>query len=237
MRVALLGLVLLCGCPVVVPVQSQEANAVCAQHLISGHLDEAAAACDLALEYQPKYWDALHNKGLIAQARGDRAKAKKFFIEALRANNYQASTFNVLGAIALDEGDFKGAEENFRRALAVDPTYREPRRNLGVTHLKQRQWGEAAKDFRQLVMIDPQLVEGHLGLGAALMAEQKYDEAAVSFERATTLDVGDATAWSMRAENELARGRNADAKDAYERCLLADEKKLECQRGLEALKD
>jgi Tfp pilus assembly protein PilF len=235
--VRVLPLVLLAtnGCAIVVPVPSQEANAVCAQHLLAGHLDEADAACDLALEYQPKYWDALHNKGLIAQARGDKTRAKKLFIEALRANNHMASTLNVLGALALEEGDFTAAEEHFRRALVVDPTYREPRRNLGVTHLKLQQWGEAAKDFRQLVMIDPQLVEGHLGLGSALMAEQKYDEAASSLERATTLDVGDALAWSMRAECALARGRKAEAKDAWERCLLADEKKLECQRGLEAL--
>lgn len=76
-------------------------------------------------------------------------------------------------------------------------------------------------------------MEGHLGLASGLMALQKYDEAAGVLDRATTLDVNDDRAWLMRGACEQARGRQAEAKDAFERCLLANEKNLECQRALQ----
>jgi tetratricopeptide (TPR) repeat protein len=91
------------------------------------------------------------------------------------------------------------------------------------------------KDFRQLLLVDPNLVEGHLGLGSGLMAQNKFDEACPVLERATMLDVNDDRAWLMRGACENARAHHEDAKDAWERCLLANEKNLECQQALKAL--
>ena len=61
------------------------------------------------------------------------------------------------------------------------------------------------------------------------------DDASVTLERATTLDVNDDRAWLMRGACEQARGRQPEAKDAFERCLLANEKNLECQQALKAI--
>jgi tetratricopeptide (TPR) repeat protein len=232
---SLLLVVVLSGCPIVVPGVAQDYNTVCAQLLVAGQLDQADAACDHALEYQPRYWDALHNKAMIAQARGDKKKAKLLYIEALRANPNMKSSLNSLGAIAMEEGDLKGALNYFHGALVVDPAYLEARRNMGAVHLQQRDFAEAVKDFRQLLLVEPNLVEGHLGLASGLMAQQKFDEGCAVLERATTLDVGDDRAWLMRGACEKERGRLDEAKDALERCLLANEKNLECQQALREL--
>ena len=235
MRPVSLLAVLLFGCPIVVAREAQDYNALCARLLIAHDLDQADAACDHALEYQPKYWDALHNKAMIAQARGDKKKAKQLYIEALRANPNMKSSLNSLGALAMDEGDLKTAVEDFKGALAIDPSYLEARRNMGTVHLQQKDFAAAVKDFRQLLLVNANLVEGHLGLAAGLMAQGKLDEACPVLERATTIDVGDERAWLMRGKCEQARGRHEEAKDAFERCLLANEKNLECQQALKAL--
>lgn len=227
----------LCGCPIVVPQLAQDSNALCAQLITQQRLEEADAACDHALEYQPKYWDALHNKGLIAQTRGDKKLAKKFYIEALRANQHMKASLNSLGAISMEEGDLETAAEQFRAALVVDPSYREARRNIGAVHLQQRDFAAAEKDFRQLLLVDPNLVEAHLGLASALMAQQKVDDACGVLERANTLDVDDDRAWLMRAACEKERGRLDQVKDALDRCLLANEKNLECQQALKVIGD
>lgn len=228
---------LLSGCPIVVPQVSQDYNGVCAQLLMAGQLDEADAACDHALEYQPRYWDALHNKGMIAQARGDKKTAKKFYIEALRANQHMKASLNSVGAIEMEEGDFPAAAGHFRAALVVEPAYLEARRNLGAVHLLQKNFTDAVKDFRQLLLVDPNLVEGHLGLASGLMGQNKFDEACPVLEKATTLNVGDDRAWLMRGACEQARGRHEEAKDAFERCLLANEKNLECRQALQPTSD
>ncbi len=233
MRIALL--LLLSGCPIVVPQVAQDSNGLCAQLLMSNQLDEAEAACDHALEYQPQYWDALHNKGMIAQARGDKKTAKQFYIKALRANPHMKASLNSLGAIEMEEGDLNAAAEHFRAALVVEPAYLEARRNLGAVHLQQKNFADAVKDFRQLILVEPNLVEGHLGLAAGLMGQGKFEEACPELEKATTLNVEDDRAWLMRGACEQARGRNEDAKDAFERCLLANEKNLECQQAIKAL--
>ena len=230
----LLALVL-CGCPIVVPQAAQDYNGLCAQFLMANDLDQAGAACDHALEYQPNYWDALHNKGMIAQARGDKKMAKHFYIRALRANQHMKSSLNSLGALEMEEGNLLPAVEHFRAALVIEPAYLEARRNLGAAHLRQKNFADAVKDFRQLLLVEPNLVEGHLGLASGLMALEKYDEASPVLERATMLDVSDDRAWLMRGACAQVRGRRDEAKDAFERCLLASEKNLECQRGLKSL--
>jgi tetratricopeptide (TPR) repeat protein len=233
----LLVLLALSGCGIVVPPVAREANDRCAALISAGQLDEADAACDLSLEYQPRYWDALHNKGLIAQVRGDRGRAKEFFIKAMRANEHMKSSLNSLAALEMEDGNLAAAERYFKQALVVDPRYPEARRNLGAVYLKRSAWPEAAAEFRKLVLTHPDLVEAHLGLASALLAQGQAEEACAVLERASALDVGDDRAWSMRAACEKKRGRLDEMKEALERCLLANEKNLECQQALESIGD
>ncbi|MFO0599346.1 MAG: tetratricopeptide repeat protein [Myxococcaceae bacterium] len=222
--------VVLSGCATVIPPQAREANDLCAQLITGGDLPNAEAACDHALEYQPKYGDALSNKALIAQTRGDTAAAKKLYIEALRVNNDQLQAHNALGVLSRDEGDLKAAIEHFKAALHVEPRFLPARRNLGAAHLAQKDWVEAEKDFRQFLLIEQSIVEGWLGLGLAFHNQKKFEEAEGAFEKATLLDVNDASAWHLRAANAVQLGNIELVKDCVERCLLADPKKIECQQ-------
>ncbi len=226
----------LSGCPIVVTQITQDYNTLCARLIVAGQLDEADAACDHALEYQPSYWDALHNKGLIAQSRGDKKKARKFYMLSLRANPDMMSSLNAMGALAQEEGNLAEAISYFKSALRINPEYLEARRNLGAVHLQQKDFAEAIRQFRLLLQSEPNLVEGHLGMASALLAQEKFDEAAISLERATTLDVNDDRAWLMRGRCELMRGRRDEAKDAFERCLLSTgSRNIECELELKSL--
>lgn len=226
--------VVLSGCPIVVPGPAHDANALCAQLIAANDLSSAETACDHALEYQPKYWDALHNKGLIAQMRGQRDVAKKFYIEALRTNQAMKQSHNAIAALAMDEGDLDYAIDHFRAALRLDPQYIEARRNLGAALLRKKDYVEAEKAFRQFILVNGDISEAWIGFGVALNAQGKRDDAANAFEKATILDVGDDRAWLLRGLNELERSRIEEAKECFERCLLANEKNLECQQRLES---
>lgn len=232
-RTAWLALALvLTGCPIVVTDVARGYNDQCAQQLAAGALDDAETACLRALEYQPRYWDALHNHGLILQLRGDRAGAKQRFIEALRANPQMAQSRNQLGAIAMEAGDCREAAQQFVEALKLVPEYLEARRNLGVCQLRLAQPEAAEKTFRQLLLSHPDNLQGHVGVGLSLTARQRWAEALPWFEKATQLDVTDTGAWKALGATLEALGRRDEAKDAFERCLLADEKNLECREAL-----
>jgi tetratricopeptide (TPR) repeat protein len=123
MLVVLLGA---SACPpavIVVPDLARVRADECVHLYAEGDLDQAEAACDQALEFQPKFWDALHNKGLIRLKRGDRAQAKALFIAALRANQDMAASYSMLGLLALEDRDFATAKDHFRAALRVNPDF------------------------------------------------------------------------------------------------------------------
>lgn len=236
MRLHLVACVVaLSGCPIVVPPIAEQYADACAQFIAAGDLDQAEAACKHSLEYQPKYWNALHNLALIEQQRGDLTSAKKHYIEAVRANGAMKQSYNSLGVIAQGEGDLRSAAQYFREALRQHPEYSEARLNLGAVLLQQKKAHEAELEFRQLVLSDPQLVDGHLSLATALVLQNELEKAAVETEIATTLNVGDAAAWLLRGNVAEARGLGEEAKDHYERCLLADDQKIECTRALKRL--
>ena len=85
------------------------------------------------------------------------------------------------------------------------------------------------------VAADGDVVDGWLGLAASYAGQKRNAEACEFYEKATTLDVNSALAWLLRGTNEALLGRHAEAKDSFERCLLADEKKIECRTALERL--
>jgi tetratricopeptide (TPR) repeat protein len=231
----LTAVVLFNGCAIVVTQDARNANDACAQFIAIGDLPSADAACDLALQYQPRYWDALHNKGLVAKFRGELKTAKQFFIEAVRANPDMRQLYNALGAMAAEAGDTKTAIEFYESALRTDPRYLEARRNVGSIHLRRKDFAAAEKSFRQLILVQHDVVEGWLGLAASFSGQGKLDEAAQALEKATMLNVSDPLPWWMRGENALDRGELEEAHEFFERCLLADAKDLRCQRRLAEL--
>lgn len=227
--------VALSACAINVPPMAAQYADTCAQLINVGDLDQAEAACRQSLEYQPKYWIALHNMALIAQQRGDVATAKKRYVEAIRTNSAMKESYNSLALIAQQEGDARTAEQYFRQALVQHPEYSEARRNLGALLLAERKPKEAEKEFRQLVLSAPALVEGHTGLATALAAQERLDEAAQHAQIATELNVADVRAWFLRGQIAEARGLGEEAKDHYDSCLLANEENLECRRALKRL--
>src|SRR5262245_755153 len=64
-----------------------------------GDLDRAEAELHLALEYQRRLPEALNGLGLVALARGDRAAARGWFEEAVRADDDFAEAHANLGAV------------------------------------------------------------------------------------------------------------------------------------------
>jgi len=119
--------------------------------------------------------------------------------------------------------------------LRTDPRYFEGRRNVGSIHLRRKDFKSAEKSFRQLILVQNDVVEGWLGLAASFSGQGKLDDAAQALEKATMLNVSDPLPWLMRGENALDRGETDEARDFFERCLLADAKELRCKRRLSEL--
>lgn len=221
------------GCiPIRVPDIARQYNDQCAVLLTAGDLDQAEAACAQALEYQPQYWDALHNMGLICEARGDTERAKTFFRKSLRANPDMAQSYNSLGTIAAKERNYTAARDYFMAALRVNPDYAEARANLASACLRSNDLDGAERAYRQLVLSSPNLSEAHAGLGVVMMLKQRPGEAVGWFSKAVQLEARYAAGWKGLGAAYESLGRVDEARDAWETCLDANPDDLECRQAL-----
>lgn len=218
--------------PIRVPDAAVAFNTECARLFAEHALDDAEAACDHALEYQDRYWDALTNKALVRLARGDRTAARGLFQRAIHANPDMAQARVDLGVMELEDGHPARAREQFREALRTNPDYAEARHDLGIACLALDEPKEAERAFRQLTLSAPLLSQGWADLGGALLVQRRFEEALGPLHHAVELEAGYADAWRGLGAAYGALGRASDARDAYERCLLAAPHDAQCRDGL-----
>jgi tetratricopeptide (TPR) repeat protein len=235
LSLAALSLATLCGCPIQVPDIARQYNDECVRLYSEKDLAQAEVACDHALEYQPRYWDALHNKGLVRLAQNDRAAAKSLFMNALRANQDMAQSYSMLGLLALEDREFKVAKDFFNAALRLQPEFVQARNNLGVACLRSDDLDGAEKAFRHQILSAPSLSEPYALLGEVMLRRQKPADAIEWFRKAVALEANYAAAWKGLGVAYAALGKRDEAKDAFESCVDSNPEELECRAALKQL--
>ncbi len=217
-----------------------ELVAKCAAYTHLGDLDQADVFCDHALSFDDHNPEALNNKGLIAQRRGKREQAKKFFVWAIRASNdSMAQAYLNLGVLALEDGDPSTARDRFRRALRINPDYAEALHDLGLASMRLNELAEAEKAFRTLIVVVPEVSQGYAGVGAVMLLTSRPKEALGWFDQAIGLERDYPEAWRGKGTAYLALGQHDDAREAFESCLEYAPGDVECQtaaKELEALR-
>ena len=202
--------------------------------LCAAKLDEIE--CEHALEFCPQCPEPLVNLGIIAQSRGERARAREYYIHALRLDVECAQAYNNLGVVDLDERDFARAAQRFERALKVNPDYNEARHNLGLAHWRQGRLDEAEKDFRHMIAANAGLSQPYGSLGALALERGRYEEAVRWLAQAVLMEPAWVDAWRGLAAGREALGLRADAAEAFESCLDASSSGSDdpiCREGLE----
>ncbi|HEY3594424.1 MAG TPA: tetratricopeptide repeat protein, partial [Polyangiaceae bacterium] len=123
---------LIAGCAGTAPLQPKavQLNRAGTEALAGGDLETAEARFALALEYHPRFVEALVNLGLVEMQRGNFARARLDFERALRINSDLAQPHHALGVLAERERRPDVAAEHYREALRVNPGFAASRGNL-----------------------------------------------------------------------------------------------------------
>src|SRR6476469_8136580 len=85
--------------------------------LAEGNLETAEARFALALEFHPRFVEALTNLGLVEMQRGNLARATLLFERARRINADLAQPHHALGVVAERTRRPDVASEHYREAL------------------------------------------------------------------------------------------------------------------------
>jgi Tfp pilus assembly protein PilF len=231
--VALSGAVL-SSCPRPPPPlpRALESNELCALYISRNDLQTAEDQCDLGLQFSPDYADLWANKGVIAYTRGQDAKAKEFFIKALRLNQDHAQSYNNLGMLYAKQLMFETAADNFRSALRVNPDYLEARYNLALAYIGAKKPDKAKKELRILVQIKPELADAWGQLGVLALDEGDHQTAVEYLTKATQFDPKYLAAWLSLGNAYMEAGRPCEGKDAYTSCIEVEENNAQCRNNI-----
>jgi tetratricopeptide (TPR) repeat protein len=153
-----------------------ELNRLGADSLARGDLETAGARFALALEFHPRFVEALTNLGLVEMQRGNLERARLHFERARRINADLAQPHHALGVLAERNGRPDVAADHYRDALKVNPGFGPSRANLGRMLFAAGRYHEARDQFLRLTEVDPAEIQGFLGLAETLIRLGRGDD-------------------------------------------------------------
>jgi tetratricopeptide (TPR) repeat protein len=174
----------------------------------------ALADFEKAIELNPKYWKALHNRGVSYAVAGKADAALADFSRAIELKpNYPNTWFNR-GGIYYEQGKFTEAAADYGEAVRLKPDDREAIVHRGHAYFRLKRYSAALADYTRAVELAPDNAELLANRGDAHASLGQWSEAAADFRRAVTLDAASAhslqsAAWLM-ATCPDARYRNAE---------------------------
>lgn len=206
----LLGLVLLsvfgCVSRPPLPPKAVELNNSGIRSLAEGDLEAAGASFTLALEYNPRFVEALSNLGLVELQRGNLTRAGQLLRRARRINPAVAQPHHGLGVLAEREGQPSQAARHYRAALAIDPGFIAARLNLARLLFEAGQLLHAKVEFEKLVRLDSESPVSHAGLAETLIRLGRHDEAETVIVEQAARFPDSAALQLLLARVELRRG-------------------------------
>lgn len=222
--IALLLLASLCfACAPTAPLPPKAAdlNRLGIEALEGGDLPTAEARFALALEYHPRFVDAMVNLGLVELQRGNFTLARSRLGDAVSVNRHVAQPHHGLGVLCERQGSPQDAIAHYLEALAVDPGFVPSRANLARVYFDQGKLEHAREQFLRLTEAAPEAPQGWAGLIETLSRLGRGSEADQVLERANAR-VGDAPALRLhRARRAMRRADWAQA-DALLETLLTE---------------
>jgi tetratricopeptide (TPR) repeat protein len=186
-------------------------NEAGAEALAEGNLETAEARFALALEFHPRFVEALTNLGLVEMQRGNLERATLLFERARRINADLAQPHHALGVVAERKRRPDVASEHYREALRINPGFGPSRANLARMLFAAGRYDEAREQFARLVEVEPSLLAGRTGLTETLLQLGRVEESDAVLDRARA-DFGDSPEIVLlQARQKLRQGSLAEA--------------------------
>jgi len=176
-------------------------------YLRTGDYEKALENLEKARQADDKYPPTYNALGVLYQQLGNKVKAEKFFLKALKLNGSDPSALNNYGQFLCRESRFDEAEAAFLKA-ANNPLYTTPEiafSNAGSCAMNQGKLDIAETYFRDALQKNPRVAIALLQMAEISYTTNNYLSARGYLQR--YLEIGAHTAKSLwlgiQIENEL----------------------------------
>ena len=209
MRNLLLAVLAGCSAGAPLPPAAATLNAAGVEALAHGDLETADARLSLALEYSPRFVEALVNLGLVELERGNFTRARTLIERARRINPDVAQPHHALGVLEERERRPDRASAHYYEALRVDPGFAVARDNLARLLFAGGYVEEALVQYQRLVQLVPSDDRARAGLVETLLRLHRNDEADQILDAALGASPSSPELALLDARRDLRIGRRA----------------------------
>ncbi len=189
--------------------------------LREGKLDEAIAACGLALEALPDFAPACKTLGDIMQATGQLESALDWYEKALASQPDWAEVHANQGSIYARQQQWELAISCYQKAISLKPNFAGFYRNLAKVW-KLAGKADLARDFAERAEAlekQPRTVSKSLSLAKTLVEEGKLPEAIACCRQAIELNPSGFEAYYLLGNAWVGMGNFDEAIGSYKKAL------------------
>jgi tetratricopeptide (TPR) repeat protein len=173
--------------------------------------EEALADYEKAVSIDPKYADALCQRGVLLIAKGTNDKGcmdlrkAKVLGSAKAKELYEKNTCSAVSATFLNSGntkfeakDYKGALEDYTAAIQLNSDSTQPYVKRGECNVMLKKFDKAIADYNKALKINPDTVKFIYLRGLAYMASENYKMAFNDFSMVIKKDPNNYDAFMQR---------------------------------------
>jgi tetratricopeptide (TPR) repeat protein len=184
-----------------------------------GDFEQALASYDKALALDPRFIEALNNRGVVLEAMNRPGEALASYDRALALNPDLITVIRNRGNVLSALDRTAEALADYDRALALDPDDADACNGRGNVLKKLHRIHEAEEMFRRAILLNPDHAQAHCSLGNVLIDLGKPDQAETNLRRAIALDPDFAIALHNLGTALIALDRSDEAVAAIERAV------------------
>ncbi|MBD8899105.1 tetratricopeptide repeat-containing sulfotransferase family protein [Rhodanobacter sp. DHG33] len=157
--------------------------------------EAAERSVQQVLSLAPGNPDALRMLGVMAQHRGDQARAVDCFRRVLPVWPHDSDLHVGLGIALHERGEIEEAMTHLRRGCELDPASASAWFNLGEALWRRARTDEAIAALQRTLELAPAHLPSRLSLAKAQASQGQIDAAVTGFREVLRRDPGNAEAW------------------------------------------
>jgi len=203
-------------------------------YLAEGRLNEAVAACELALKIEPNLSTACQTLGKVMQVRGEIEEAKQWYERAIEHNPNLPEVYANLGSLYSHAKHWEKAIAFCEKAISLAPNFAAAYRQLARIWTQLEKPEEAADCWYQAFNIEPNwaTADEHVTLGNSFVELGKCDRAIECYSRAIKLNPKLATAYHNLGEMLVGEKRWDEAIANYRQAIAINPNFFESYHSL-----
>lgn len=190
--------------------------------LLSGDLDQAQRAFELAANLDPKSPAAQERLGHVLEARGKFADAERAYENSLAISPDYAPALNGLAETLVKEGKSKQATARLDRQISAQPKAYQLYVAKAEFCIAQKDWPCAEHSYQQALAINPYYVNGYLALAHIYAATNRPQNMIQAYEGARSRFPQYLPTYILLAQVYEYVGNIESARQVYQDALKVD---------------